>query len=92
MRNLKKVGENNKAIFYADDFTRSLTEYARKEDLKGVSLEGWSCLLVVERDSLKKIYLLLDDKNNIVGEHDTFEGVACKIDIYKLLKRDKEFT
>lgn len=81
------IGENDMCKFYKNDFTISATDYARKPDLQGITLSGWSVLLAEFKTSGNKEYILLNDKNEIVESNQSYESIGVSIDKYKLLCR-----
>ena len=78
------VFENEKCKFYVNEMTKSLTDYARKEDLKGASLENCLVLLAENKKNKYRTYVILID-NEIVDDSTSFEGIACEIDLLKLV-------
>ena len=72
---------NEKGVkFWLD---KSMTEYARKPDSNGVVLDV-NCYFIEELNGRRSRVLTKNGK--IIEEDQTLEGMACKIDVRKLLK------
>lgn len=86
--NIKRfLAENEQAIFYETSFSRSVTKYARQEDLhNSVTLDGWRCVLATEKRTGVDTYLLLDENNSIMCESLSCESMCLKIDMIKRLR------
>lgn len=84
------VSENDKALFYANDFTMNLTKYARKPDIHDISLDGWYVLLVELKEDKSKEYILINKEGEFVYSNTSFESIACNIDVFKALRRMEE--
>ena len=83
----KPDGINEMGVkFWKDKFS---TDYAVRPDSFGTSLDGCS-VVVVETPDGYRTRLIVDDRQNVLGENQSLEGIGCQIDVMKLLKRDKE--
>ena len=72
-KNEKPYFSNDGFDWYVDDF---MTKYARKK------LKDVVCFYVKKGDVIKRV--LIDNKQNILHEDTTMDGMACKIDFLKL--------
>jgi hypothetical protein len=87
--NEKLIGENDKCKFFTNDNTRSSTNYARNEDLKGRKLDNWNVLEVEFKDSKDREFVLLNPKNEIVDKSLQLDGIGIVIDKWKCLMSEK---
>jgi len=84
--NNKLYYENDKYKFYTNFETKSLTEYAHRENFQGVKLDKWFVLLAVPKDNNRVMFILCDDNGGIVDEGLSYEKIGSLIDIYKAIK------
>lgn len=89
----KKLSEPNEMGFQFG-INESLTEYAHQEQPKwgGTSMPSVGItVLEAWKDDKPKAYLLVDDETNQpIKEISGYEACAAAIDMYKLIKQDKE--
>ena len=65
-------------------FNQSTTDYARRNDINGISLENIEVWYILFQDG-KKTMVILDNKKPIY-ESTSLESIASHIDLLKLLK------
>ena len=100
------VFENEVYQFLTTDLTRKCTKNARKMDVKGIELRGWTVYKVINKssDNHEEFYVIYDDKNTPF--HDTrtiwemFDWVEIKkymlsfdydiVDMAERLREDKK--
>lgn len=73
------VGQNEKAIFYTTDWSKSVTEYA-----KGLGLR---CFVAEQKANGSKDYILVNDTNEVVYSNQSFEAVCYRIDALRLMQQ-----
>jgi hypothetical protein len=66
-----------------------ITRYAQKEDRYGIKISAVA-FLIETVDKFRSFVLVSKDTNMVIAEDQTFEGMGCKIDILKLLEREKD--
>lgn len=67
---------------------KSATDYAQKADQFGTKLKGWQVLMLEEPNG-HRTRIVVNEKQEIMGENQSLEGIGCQIDVFKLLKRQK---
>ena len=66
----------------------STTKYAQKEDKHGTKLDA--VCYVTEEPNGRKTRVLVSKNQEIIEEDQTLDGMGCKIDVRKFLKRCDE--
>lgn len=67
----------------------SMTNWAQKKDLHGTTLD-MVCFFIELTDGTRTRVLVCKNTQEIVEEDASLEGMACKIDVRKMLVRDQE--
>ena len=78
---MKKVAENNKAVFYTNHMTESAEEYAESI---GVNVK---CYIAESKRHRDRDYVLVRD-NQMIYASPQYEAIAVRIDVLSLLNRD----
>jgi len=65
----------------------STTRYAQRADIKGTKLENVVCFAIEEANG-HRTRVLVSQEQGVLCEDRSLEGIACKIDVLKVLKRD----
>ena len=79
------IGENDGFLFYETSWTQSLTEEARRMDLKGIELRRWRVVLAQsKKDASDRIFLLINDKGAPVADDTSAESMSFKIKLIKM--------
>jgi len=86
----KAVGKSETCIFYKTPMSEESTNYARRENTNGVKLEYYTVLLAELKDGSGRNYVLLNEKNDLLDDASSLEGIEIKIDIHKYLKGQEE--
>lgn len=81
-----RVGENDKVIFYKDEATDLITQWAIRPDLHGNTLRNYRGYIAEFKNNHDKFYVLLDG-NKIVYESQSLEEIGTHIDMMKIAKR-----
>ncbi len=76
---MRKVAENNKAIFYTNDWTVSAESYAKNQDI------DLRCFIAETKKDDSRSYILVQD-DEIIYSHPQFESIGVRIDIIGFLK------
>lgn len=79
--------ENENYIFYTNEETKDITDYAQKPDFFGTKLK-MKCLLAESKDDKSTTYVLINN-NGIVYENRSKEVLGVRIDMLKASKRLK---
>ena len=78
------IGENDGHRFYITSMTQDLTAKARKMDIRGIELRGWTVVMAQSKTDNSRMFLLVDDKNQPVRDSDSFVDMSWHIDLIKL--------
>lgn len=82
---MKAVFENEKAIFYENDTTKSLTKDCTRDfrDLKPIAC----CVFICEdKENHNKRYVLFNKKGEPIEEDCALDGIGIKIETLRYLK------
>lgn len=79
MFEMEKVAENDKAIFYVSDMSKSLTQH-----LKNIGLKDIFCLVAELKETGETSYILVENRE-VIYDNPSFEQTSCHIDMLKLV-------
>lgn len=86
---MKVIFENEKAIFYENDITKSLTKDCTRyfRDLEPINCRVYLC---EEKLNHTKMYVLFDEKGKPIEADCTLDGIGIKIETLRYLKTNGE--
>ena len=77
-----KIAENEKATFFENNLTKSMTVYADSLSLK--------CIVAEQKEGGSKDYVLVDKEGKPVYTSTSYEAIGVRIDVLKRLKLEDE--
>jgi len=83
------VTENEGFAVYKTSWTQNLTDYARKMDINGIELRGWTVTEVEDKQNGIRFYLLYDDQGRPRMDANSVEAMSLDIDMIKAVKTEE---